>query len=96
MIGTQSVPMLLMSAIEAFCVVNILIFMLLQVVGVQNLHNCFNWTKAHLLDQSRIQRLRADTSEPASATLASSPPQHPIVQLRTIILRIGELQYFTQ
>lgn len=35
MIGTQSVPMILMSAIEVVCFVNILIFMLLHVARVQ-------------------------------------------------------------
>jgi hypothetical protein len=54
--------------------------------------------KVHFLDQSKIQRLRAHTSESGSAiaTLASMNPKHPIVQLRPIIIRIGLLQYFPQ
>ncbi|KAJ7908163.1 hypothetical protein B0H13DRAFT_2498654 [Mycena leptocephala] len=40
---------------------------------------------------SKIQRLRADTSESPSAiaTLASTSPKHPIVQLRPMIIRIA-------
>ncbi|KAJ7926253.1 hypothetical protein B0H13DRAFT_2653970 [Mycena leptocephala] len=39
MIGTQSVPMILMSAIEVVCFVDILIFMMLEVARVQRLKN---------------------------------------------------------
>ncbi|KAJ7926254.1 hypothetical protein B0H13DRAFT_2313821 [Mycena leptocephala] len=71
LIGTQFVPLLVMSAVEVVSFVNLLIFMLLQV--------------------SKIQRLRAHTSESGSAiaTLASMNPKHPIVQFRPIIIRIA-------
>jgi hypothetical protein len=47
-------------------------------------------------DQSKIERLRADTSGSAIVSLASALPKHPILQFRPIIMRIGRLQYFSQ
>ncbi|KAJ7478897.1 hypothetical protein FB451DRAFT_1395511 [Mycena latifolia] len=69
LIGTRSVPTILMSVIEVFSFVNILIFMLLQV--------------------SKIERLRANTSGSAIVTLASTLSKHPILQFRPIIMRIA-------
>ncbi|KAJ7828631.1 hypothetical protein B0H13DRAFT_1916956 [Mycena leptocephala] len=46
-IGTRSVPTILMSVIDVFSFVNILIFMLLQVVGVANLCNWSLYTGMH-------------------------------------------------
>jgi hypothetical protein len=55
-----------------------------------------SWSlETHLLDQARIQRLRADT-ESGIVTLAPTLPKHPIMQFRLTILRIGLLQYLPQ
>ncbi|KAJ7832114.1 hypothetical protein B0H13DRAFT_2289153 [Mycena leptocephala] len=94
MVGTQSVPMILMSAVEFFSFMNILIFMLLQLASVQNSQSLL--LAAHIFDQLSIQRLRTKTSGSAIATLASMNPKHPMVKFRLIIVRIGLLQYLPQ
>ncbi|KAF7333186.1 hypothetical protein MVEN_02384400 [Mycena venus] len=76
LLATQSVPMLTMSAIEVYSVVRIIIFMVQHEMEIQQL-------RANTTSQS------TGISDSGIGTVASRRPKHPIVEFRSMIIRIA-------
>ncbi|KAF7341139.1 hypothetical protein MVEN_01848500 [Mycena venus] len=76
LLATYSVPTLLMSTVEVFSFVNILIFMLRHEIRSRSL-------------RADTSTMSTSASESGIVTLASGLPKHPVVKFRSMIIRIA-------